>query len=419
MSAVQQFPRPATVCEVRQFLGLASYYRRFVKGFASIAQPLHSLTKANCRFEWSTECQRAFDTLKSKLLMSPVLAFPDFSHSCVLETDASIKGLGAVLSQRGEDGRIHPVAFASRALSQTEQRYSVTELETLAVVWAVKHYNAYIYGHDVVVYTDHSAVKAILSSPHSNGKHARWWSHVYGSGVRNLEIVYRAGKENSNADALSRNPVPQTTPESEMVTDVQIASVTSMDCSELLQLSPDSVTVPEGDLSLQQAEDPECQVLLDFLLQGKLPEDADEAKKVAAQATQYDVLDRVLCYVGPKAGGQVRKVVPKALRKTLLDGNHGGALSGHFSGPKLLKTVSRHWWWPGMHSDMMNHCKSCLQCTVVNASGRVHKPSLKPIPVQRAFQIMGVDIMELPRTKQGNRYVAVFQDFLAFCLPNA
>ena len=235
---------------------------------------------------------------------------------------------------------------------------------------------------------------------------------MYGSGIRNLEIVYRAGKENTNADALSRNPMPQTKPESEMVTDVQIASVASMDCSELLQLSPDSVTVPDGDLSVQQAEDPECQLLLEFLLQGKLPEEADDAKRVAAQATQFDVLDGVLCYVGPKGGSQVRKVVPKGLRKILLDSYHGGALSGHFSGPKLLKSVSRHWWWPGMHSDVMNHCKSCLQCTVVNASGRVHQPLLKPIPVQRAFQIMGVDVMELPRTKQGNRYVVVFQDFM-------
>ena len=90
----------------------------------------------------------------------------------------------------------------------------------------------------------------------------------------------------------------------------------------------------------------------------------------------------MLYYVGPKGGSQARKVVPKALRKLLLDNYPGGALSGHSSGPKLLKTVSRHWWWPGMHGDIMSHCKSCVQCTVVSASGRVHQPLLKPIPVQ-------------------------------------
>ena len=138
-------------------------------------------------------------------MTAPVLAFPNFDKSFVLETDASIKGLGAVLSQQQEDGQIHPVAFASRALSQ-EKNYSVTDLETLAVVWAVSHFHAYLYGHDVEVRTDHSAVKAVLSAPSPNGKHARWWSKVYSSGVRAVTITHRVGKENLNADALSRNP---------------------------------------------------------------------------------------------------------------------------------------------------------------------------------------------------------------------
>ncbi|XP_064398966.1 uncharacterized protein LOC135345475 [Halichondria panicea] len=412
--AVQQFPRPTSVKEVRQFLGLASYYRRFVKGFADIAQPLHALTKANCRYDWTADCQTSFDSLKSRMLMSPVLAFPDFSLPFTLETDASIKGLGAVLSQRGqEDGKVHPVAYASRALSPQEQRYSVTELETLAVVWAVKHYHAYLYGHDVVVYTDHSAVKAVLSNPQANGKHARWWSQVYCSGIKNLEIVYRAGRDNANADALSRAPVTQPTSEVELVTDVQIATIDSLECEDLLQIDPDpNQTTIDCDLSNEQAEDSECQTMFDFLLLGKLPEDAALAKKVAAQATLFDVVDGVLCFLVPKGDGKARRVVPKSLRKTLIQGYHSSAMSGHFSAPKLVKAIARHWWWQGMHGEITERCGSCLQCTAVNASGRIHQPLLTPIPVQRAFQIMGLDIMELPKTKNGNRYVAVFQDFL-------
>ena len=91
-------------------------------------------------------------------------------------------------------------------MSQQEKNYSVTDLETLAVVWVVSHFHAYLYGHDVEVRTDHSAVKAVLSVPSPNGKHARWWSKVYSSGVRTVTITHRAGKENLNADALSRNP---------------------------------------------------------------------------------------------------------------------------------------------------------------------------------------------------------------------
>ena len=193
--------------ELLQFLGLASYYRRFIPQFAKIAHPLHRLTRKDTPFRWSSECQAAFETLKSRLISAPVLAYPDFSKDFVLETDASYVGLGAVLSQLQDDGKLHPLSYASRALSPPEKNYPVTELETLAVVWAIGHYRAYLYGHNVTVYTDHSAVKAVLGATNLSGKHARWWTKVYGNGLRAIDIVYRSGKENSNADALSRTPL--------------------------------------------------------------------------------------------------------------------------------------------------------------------------------------------------------------------
>ena len=110
-----------------------------------------------------------------------MLAYPDFSKDFVLETDASRMGLGAVLSQVQHDKRLHPISYASRSLSAPEKNYGITELETLAVVWAVNHYHAYLYGHKVTVLTDHSAAKAVLDTPSSSGKHARWWTKVYGS----------------------------------------------------------------------------------------------------------------------------------------------------------------------------------------------------------------------------------------------
>lgn len=153
--AVKQYQTPKNVKGLRQFLGLASYYHRFIKQFAKIAHPLHALTCKGTEFVWTEECQTAFDNLKARLVTAPVLAFPNFEKNFILETDASIKGLGAVLSQQQEDGQIHPVAFASRALSLQEKNYSVTDLETLAVVWAVSHFHAYLCGHDVEVRTDH------------------------------------------------------------------------------------------------------------------------------------------------------------------------------------------------------------------------------------------------------------------------
>ena len=112
-----------------------------------------------------------------------------------LETNALIKGLGAILSQVPEDDRLDPVAYASRSLSAVEKRYAVTKLETLAVAWAISHFHSYLYGHNVTVHTDHSAVKAVLETPSPSAKHARWWSKVYASGVRSVQIVYRPGKK--------------------------------------------------------------------------------------------------------------------------------------------------------------------------------------------------------------------------------
>ena len=159
VSAVREFPVPT---KVRQFLGLSCFYRRFINGFAAIAQSLHRLTQKGVHFQWSVECQQAFETLKRLLTSAPVLAYPRMEDPFVLETDASILGLGAILSQQQPDGTIHPVAYASRSLNQAERNYRITELETLAAVWAVTHFRAYLYGNSVRIYTDHSAVKAVL-----------------------------------------------------------------------------------------------------------------------------------------------------------------------------------------------------------------------------------------------------------------
>lgn len=148
VDAVNQFLSPKDVHGVRRFLGMASYYRRFIRHFAKLAEPLHHLTGKDVPFQWTPACQEAFDALKAKLTVAPVLAYPAFDQDFVLETDASIHGLGAVLSQCF-DGKSHPVAYASRALSRAEKNYSITELETLAVVWAVNHFRTACTGEQL------------------------------------------------------------------------------------------------------------------------------------------------------------------------------------------------------------------------------------------------------------------------------
>ena len=171
------------------------------------------------------------------------MSYPLFDRPFILETDASGEGLGAVLCQmQDHDSLIHPIAYASRTLSRSEKNYTITELETLAVVWAVSNFRTYLYAHDVTVYTDNSAVRAVLETPNPSGKHARWWSKVYESGLKTIKIIYRPGKTNVNADALSRSPVdPPAQGENEE--DVQVAVVHS-NISDLLSQEPSDV--PKG-----------------------------------------------------------------------------------------------------------------------------------------------------------------------------
>ena len=185
---------------------------------------------------------------------------------------------------------MHPVAYASRAL---EKNYAITELETLAVVWAVTHFCSYLYGHKVTIYTDHSAVKAVLETPNPTGKHAGWWTCIYGLGLKKLNILYRPGRENSNADALSRVPVDST---------VSVASITSAEdetISTLLDLEPNHHHSVNSFVA-EQRKDPWIESMVLYLEDGQLPEDQKAARKLAAMGLSFTLQDGVLYFVDSK-----------------------------------------------------------------------------------------------------------------------
>lgn len=310
----------------------------------------------------------------------------------------------AVLSQEQSDGKLHPVAFASRALAAPEKNYSITELETLAVVWALKHYHAYLYGHEVMVVTDHSAVKTILNTPGSSGKHDRWWLTGFKSGIGKIKIVYRPGRENAWADTLSRNQVPGDGGES-VDLDVQVAQVSVHDTeiTQLLQAPPR--TVLPNDFDREQRKDVELRKMCDFLERGILPDGDKEAKKVAGQSVHFILVDKILYFVDSRKQGRQRAVVPVHLREKVMSENHAGVMSGHSSGSPLYSALSRSWWWPNMYTDVVSYCRNCGECAIVSGTGKKNRPPLHPIPVQRPFQILGVDIMELPVSKSGSWYM--------------
>ena len=204
-SAIQEWPQPETVRDVRSFIGLCSYYRKFVKDFATIATPLHRLMEKEVCFEWDDESQEAFEKLKLALTSPPILAMPNECDVFVLDTDASDKCIGAVLSQR-QEGEEKVIAYASKALSQCEKNYCVTRREMLALVHFVKEFRPYLLGRRFVIRTDHAALRWLQKTPEPIGQQARWLESL---SEYDFEIQHRAGKSHGNADALSRRPCKQ------------------------------------------------------------------------------------------------------------------------------------------------------------------------------------------------------------------
>ncbi len=204
VQAVQQFPIPTNLTDVRSFLGLTTYYHRFVPCYSTVAEPLYRLQKKNEHFVWTKERQIAFDAIKQLLISSPTLRFPDFEREFILMTDASGVGVGVVLSQVDEHEKEYVVGYASRALSSEERNYSTTEKECLAVLYGIKYFRCYLHGNHFTVITDHGSLSWLINLRDANGRLARWALKLQGL---DYTIKHRPGREHLNADALSRCPL--------------------------------------------------------------------------------------------------------------------------------------------------------------------------------------------------------------------
>lgn len=243
VKSVQEFPIPKSCKDIKSFLGLAGYYRRFIPNFSKITKPLTALLKKDIQFNWGSDQQQAFNTCKEILTTTPLLQYPDFNKEFLLTTDASIHAVGAVLSQ-GEIGKDLPIAYASRTLNKAETNYSTIERELLAIVWAVKHFRPYLFGRKFKIITDHKPLTWLFNIKDPGSRLVRWRLKLE---EYDYEIVYKAGKNNTNADALSRPPVLNT----------NIVDLTNDDTNSLPEqnLSPNTkyslYTTPESKEYLQ------------------------------------------------------------------------------------------------------------------------------------------------------------------------
>ena len=205
IQSVTAWPVPINTAELRSFLGLASYYRRFVRAFSVIAAPLYRLLEKESTFRWTETCDEAFTTLKQKLVTAPVLAYPRVGATFFLDTDASNSGIGAVLSQQ-QDGMERVIAYGSRTLSKAEKSYCATRKELLALVYFMRHFRCYLLGCPFVVRTDHAALQWLQGFKEPEGQLARWLEKLQEFDFR---VEHRPGKQHGNADSLSRVPCRQ------------------------------------------------------------------------------------------------------------------------------------------------------------------------------------------------------------------
>ena len=443
--AVQEFPTPKKVKEVRSFLGLAGYYRRFIKDFSKIASPMIDLTKKDQEFRWTEECEQAFNDLKQRLISPPILAYPNYSEPYILQTDASRDSVGMILAQV-QDSTERVIAYAGKRLSPNEKNYSTTEIEALAVIEGLKHFDPYLRGNHVTIVTDHSALVWLLAQKEPKGRIARWIAYLQ---QFDYSIEHKAGTKHANADGLSRRPYLEMSNPDTLVADDDILPPTEDDevgkanvvrrkqstkpnnrrFAVKRRNKPQRPVYKYPDISWTLDRVQECQRadqninnIVMYIEQGTLPTDDAKAREILLTADNY-VLDEGLLYhisgrQVPTANTKrqtdefhVCLVVPKELRHDVLTSAHGDLGSGHYGTQRTYATLRLKYYWTGMYHDCKNWVLSCESCNMRKTPVRPTKAELHPLPAVMTNERWAMDIVTLPLTPRGNRYVLTFTEY--------
>ena len=385
---IKEWPTPRDAKDLRQFWGLASYYRRYIRNFANIAALLHQMTQKSIQFLWNQECEQAFSTLKPYLGQSPVLTFPDFSSTAkpfVLQTDANSLGIGAVLEQ---DGRV--VAYASHVLTKAEKSYSVIQQECLAIVYALKQFRQYLLGRPFTLQTDHAPLQW-LSSQKMEGLLCRW-----ALSLQEFDFNIEYHKGTANANALSRCHLePQ-----------------KFDVAATL------LDTREANLQTAQQHDPSIAKIYSKLLTSS-SQPTGSAWKLQPFKRYKQIWPQLLLVKGcvcrqycpsPMSDVITVPIIPPSLRPQLLRQTHDASSAGYQGFDKTLRRLQQEAYWVGMARDVELYCRERVKCQQMKQS-LPSKAPLVSLPIGQPWEAIAVDVLQVPMSYQHNKYLLVVQDY--------
>ncbi|KAK7879850.1 hypothetical protein WMY93_033485 [Mugilogobius chulae] len=486
IETIKAWPIPTTLKQLRSFLGFAGYYRRFIKDYAIIAKPLNNLTRGyapagkakkstphktptyspNQPFgeRWSPSCQLAFESLIEKLTTAPVLGFADSSQPYILHTDASVTGLGAALYQE-QEGKLRVIAYASLGLSQSESHYPAHKLEFLALKWAVtEKFQDYLYGAEFTVVTDSNPLTYILTTAKLDATGHRWLAAL---STYSFKLLYRAGKQNIDADALSRRPhlrssdetpndaelihqfISQHTVDSDAISEeivdaiCQCHLVRASSPEDLAQihltliesLSINADTVPDSyssedlhqlpliqtlDIREKQHSDPCLRELIHQLQTGeKIPPTAraelPELPLLLREWSKLELVDGIL-YRRRRDNEELsyQLVLPEDLRPLVLQSLHDNM--GHMGIDRTLDLVRTRFYWPKMALDVEQKIKTCGRCVRRKALPE-RAAQLVSITTSRPLELLCMDFLSLePDTSNTQNILVLTDHFTKFAI---
>ena len=398
IAAIRNLKPPSSVREVRMFLGLTGYFRKFVKAYATLAEPLYALTKKHAFFRWTDQHQTGFDLLKQQLCAAPVLAYPRRHRKNIVDCDASEIAAGAVLMQLDEQGNECVIQYISCTFNETQRRWPIVEREAYAIVWAITTFRPYLLGTSFTVRTDNSAAAAIKTA--KQPKLQRWSVTL---AEYDFTVEYRPGKRHTHVDALSRLSVQDA--RGIGAPHIDLPSEATVDAAY-----PQHHTLPPVDWKTAQDNDPDFHVLRNFLQTGneqevRLPSWFSILPRLLR--SRFILGDTGIIIEGDAPGKRARWLVPQSLRQVLIKRYHAGSQGAHLGATKLFAQLSLKYFWPHMLETVRDFVKACERCQRVKAIPRIHQPS-RILNREALWSTVAFDFFgPLRRTARGNVYILV------------